>query len=91
MEDVTPGWRTTEFWTALISQAVAVLVLIGVITGDDAQTLEAALVQIAIAALAIAGAAAVVWQYIKSRTEVKTAAIETEVLKENLEAPDGAL
>ena len=67
------GWKTTEFWMALISQVIALLVLLGVIARGEASNLEAAVSNVMQATFALVANAIVVWQYIRSRTAIKQA------------------
>lgn len=66
-----PGYLTTEFWLALVAQALPLLVTTGVIAPGDVNTLEGALTRIINSAAALLAAAWVLVSYIKSRTEVK--------------------
>lgn len=67
-----PGWKTTEFWIAGITQVLGFLTVLGVITSKDRENLQDALVNMvgAVAALIVNGA--VVNQYIRSRLTLKT-------------------
>ena len=67
-----PGYLTTEFWTAAASQLLSLLVILGVITGADRTTLEGALTASITAVGTLVASAVVVWQYIASRTTIKT-------------------
>lgn len=67
-----PGYKTTEFWIAIISQALTVLVLLGVVTIGDAATLSDALGKIVGAVFALIASAAVVIAYIRGRVELKS-------------------
>src|SRR5262249_6244217 len=61
------GWKTTEFWMALIAQVLALLTVLGFVTSDQAKTLENALGQCIAAVFLFAANAYVVAQYIKGR------------------------
>lgn len=66
-----PGWKTTEFYVALISQAVALLVVLGFLSDQDARTLEAALTQCVTAVFLFLGNAWVVVNYVRGRVALK--------------------
>jgi hypothetical protein len=66
-----PGWQTTEFWTTILGQILALLALTGVISAGDRQPLETALTNMVTAAFTIAGSTVIVVRYIRSRTELK--------------------
>lgn len=65
------GIKTTEFWTTIISQGLAILTLVGFLSSQDAQLLETALGQCVAAAFLFAVNAYVVVQYIKGRVTLK--------------------
>jgi hypothetical protein len=67
-----PGWRTSEFWTTLISQALALLTLTGLVTSRDADTLQGALGQCVAAVFLLLANGWVVVRYIQARVAVKT-------------------
>ena len=46
-KSLKPGWKTTEFWVALISQILGLLVVLGVITPEQQNTLNQAATQVA--------------------------------------------
>jgi hypothetical protein len=66
-----PGYRTTEFYATLAALLVAALVAFGIVTQDDAASLEAAIADGIAAIAAFAVAARVVMEYIRNRTTVK--------------------
>lgn len=66
-----PGYKTSEF-AATIGAVAAILVLAGVLTPTEGETLNSAVLQVAEGIGAIIGIALVVREYIKSRTAVKT-------------------
>lgn len=69
-----PGYKTTEFWVTLISQALSVLVLLRIITPQDETTLGGALTNAVAAVFALLTSAKVVGDYLRSRTALKQAA-----------------
>jgi hypothetical protein len=66
-----PGWKTTEFWTTLIAQLLALLAFLGVLTPNDSQTLGEALTKSVAAVCTLLANGAVVIHYIKSRLTLK--------------------
>ena len=66
-----PGYQTTEFWLTLLSQILALCVLLGWINVGDKDRLETALTNTVTAAFTFAASASVVWQYLQSRTRLK--------------------
>jgi hypothetical protein len=69
--NIKPGWQTTEFWTALVSQALALLTVLGFLTAADARTLEDALGKCVAAVFLFATNAWIVVSYIRARLELK--------------------
>jgi hypothetical protein len=68
------GIYTSEFWIAAVSQALALLVILGIVTMQDKATLEGALSSAVTAVGTLITSAMVVWKYIQSRTTLKTPA-----------------
>jgi hypothetical protein len=68
-----PGYRTTEFWTTLISQGLALLTIVGLLTAKEASTLQDALGQCVAAVFLFLTNGWVVVRYIQARVAVKTA------------------
>lgn len=71
LDGLKAGWKTSEFWATLGSQALALLVIFGVITSGDSQFLGD---QLGKAIGAVAALVGVFWQtksYVESRTAVK--------------------
>lgn len=68
-----PGGKTTEFWLTVIAQVLPALAIFGVLTGEEVETLNQAIVE-AVKVLGVLVAALVpIWRYIESRTKVKIA------------------
>lgn len=67
------GIRTTEFWVTMITQALTLLTIVGVVPLSDADTLREALVKCVTAAGVFIANAWIVVNYIRSRTAQKTA------------------
>ena len=59
------GYKTSEFWLTILSTIGGFLVASGVLTEEENVTLTEAVSGVVLAV-------APIWQYIKSRTEVKT-------------------
>lgn len=70
------GWQSTEFWITLATQILPLLAMLGVIQPGDRATVEGAVVNAITAVGSFVAAAAVLWRYIASRTELKA----TEIL-----------
>jgi hypothetical protein len=70
-----PGWQSSEFWIALVGQALAVLALTGAINVGDKDKIETALANAVTAVFTILSSTAVVVRYIKSRSELKSQAL----------------
>jgi hypothetical protein len=68
---IRAGFLTTEFWITLITQALALLALSGVITGNDATLLSDAMSKCIAAGGVFLANAWVVVRYIQSRTHLK--------------------
>lgn len=66
-----PGWRTSEFWTTVGAQALALAVALGVITKADSDTLGGALTEVVAAAFALISNALIVVNYVHGRIALK--------------------
>lgn len=100
MDETTPkpGWKSSEFWLALVFQILPVLVIIGIVTTEEADTLAQAITQAVAAVGALVAAMLPIIRYIDSRKEVKVATAiamaeiavaDAQALKDSLKAPDG--
>lgn len=83
--DLKDGWKTSEFWAMLAAKLAAIVLAIYTLTGKAS---EGALVADMIAKAVVSVGALVViaiaaWQYIKSRKEVKVAALQSSALVES--------
>jgi len=67
------GIVTTEFWITIITQALALMTLLGVVTSADADTLRDALIKCVTSAGVFIANAWIVVRYIQSRTRIKEA------------------
>ena len=82
MQDIKPGFKTSEFLAAMVAaigSLLTVLVVVGWVTAEQAETINEAVAQLVVAAPVVIGAFAMIWKvigsYIQSRTDVKKAAI----------------
>lgn len=74
-----PGYTTSEFWFSVITVGAILLKVVGIdINADDAQSLAVAIAGIVGGFLAVWG---IVARYIKGRSQVKSAALQAEGLR----------
>jgi len=73
---IKPGWKTTEFWAMICSAFFGLLILFGVITNFESNTMLAYINNIAGSVMTIAG----VVSYIFSRGKAKTNNIDYDKL-----------
>jgi hypothetical protein len=66
-----PGYKTTEFWTTVASQGLALLTVVGVLSTADAANLGGEISKAITAASVLAVSGWNVVSYIKSRTQIK--------------------
>ena len=66
-----PGYKTTEFWLAVLAQLVPLLVLVGVLAADEAQALIDTGERAVAAVAALLAAAWPIVKYIEGRAKVK--------------------
>lgn len=71
---MTPGWKTTEFWTTILSKVLTLLALVGFISVNDSKTLEESIGKCVAAVFLFLANAQVVTRYIQSRLRLKTGA-----------------
>ncbi len=69
-----PGWKTTEFWAAILTGLGIVGVAFGVLTSIEVDTIVAAVTQLVAAVTMLVIAVQPVVAYIKGRAEVKASA-----------------
>ena len=67
-----PGWKTSEFWIALVTKLLAVLCVGGVITTANEQHMVETFTKAIMGVFSILAAAKVVSEYIKGRSSVKS-------------------
>ncbi len=68
---MTPGYKTTDFWKAILCQVLTLLVVSGVVSPADGDTLAGAASNALTAAVALVANAVVIVQYIKGRVQLK--------------------
>jgi len=73
---IKPGWKTTEFWAMICSAFFGLLILFGVITNFESNTMLAYINNISGSVMTIAG----VVSYIFSRGKAKTNNIDYDKL-----------
>ena len=66
-----PGIKTTEFWLTLAAQIIAMLVIVGVVSSTDQQTVETAVGDAIKAVGALAASVITLWRYVQGRIELK--------------------
>ena len=69
---MTPAWKTSEFWMAMITNIVGIVALLGYVTSDQATALVDGLSRVVGAVLMILTS----FGYIKARTALRTAIAE---------------
>ena len=70
-----PGFQTTEFWLALGSQVVLMLVLFGVVTPEDSDALKDAVTKIVTGVFTVASSVSyIVGRYLLKKVERETEA-----------------
>lgn len=67
------GVKTSEFWLTLVAQVLPVLTISGVLTAEEVETLNQAIIEAVKVIGALIVALVPIWRYIESRTKVKTA------------------
>jgi hypothetical protein len=66
-----PGYKTSEFWIALVAQIIPFMILFGVVTADEAETVNESITQLIAAIFAAAASIAPIVAYIQGRAKVK--------------------
>lgn len=91
---MSPGYKTTEFWHALIAQVITLLTLTGVVSSSQGKTLEDAVTACVTAVIALLANGAIVYNYIANRHQLKVvhavnnAANNADEPKEPAKAPN---
>ena len=78
---VKSGVQTTEFWATLSGLVVSVTVALGVVSAQDAGSLEGALTGAAAGILTVWANAKIILEYIKGRNKLKEEAMKPEQSK----------
>lgn len=79
MDDVKPGWQTTEWWTTMAGKIAALVVALVALSGgkpEDQQALGAGSTAAVVGVGAIVAFAVLGWSYVRGRTAVKVAALK---------------
>jgi len=69
-----PGHKTTEFWgliTLVVTNVVAMLVVVGYVSADDKESVTGALTGVVAAMESFAVNGVLLWRYIKGREDLK--------------------
>lgn len=75
-----PGWQTSEWWVTIVTQFLSFMVLLGVITMQDLNTLQGAVGAMVTAVFTVVSSAVVIWKYIQSRMEIKTEVLRQQAM-----------
>jgi len=78
---IKPGWKTTEFWTMICSAFFGVLILLGIITNFESNTMLAYINNIAGSCVTIISVAS----YILSRGKAKQGVVDYDKLIKDIE------
>ncbi len=73
-----PGYKTSEFWLALSQQILALLVVAGYLSTEQADNLVSALPGAIVVLTFVINGAVALWRYIESREAIKTALVEAK-------------
>jgi hypothetical protein len=84
--EVKPGWKTTEFWLTLASQAAMLLVLFGFVDKENSESVTVAVKSTVEALTVIIGNLYVLKTYVHKRSETKVRTAEALVQIEMLRA-----
>ena len=71
MDKLKAGWKTSEFWTTIVLQAVSLAVIVGMVNGSDSATLTDSLTKMVTACFTLAVSGGTTLAYIKSRFDLK--------------------
>jgi hypothetical protein len=64
---IKPGWKTTEFWTMIVSAFFGILILFGIITNFESNTMLAYVNNISGSLLTISGVISYIWSRGKAK------------------------
>jgi hypothetical protein len=71
VDDVKPGWKTSEWWTTMIGQVLNVLALVSVVSFSDVQMLTQTTGGMVSAAFMFSTNALTLIHYIQGRVKLK--------------------
>lgn len=63
-----PGWQTTEFWTTLVVNVVAILSLTGAIGAEDREPIQAAATNVVSGVVLAVTSAAYIWSRARAKS-----------------------
>jgi hypothetical protein len=69
---IKPGWKTTEFWAMICSAFFGILILFGVITNFESNTMLAYINNIAGCVMTIGGVVSYIWSRGKAKYNPNT-------------------
>jgi hypothetical protein len=72
-----PGWKTTEFWNTILTHAVSLATLFGVINNTQAGFFQEQASKTIAAAIVIVSNVVLAWKYIHDRTGLKAEGMKT--------------
>ena len=75
MNDIKPGWQSTEFIVSMLSLAVTVLVIVFHVPKEQAQGLSDAIMAAVPVVAAVLTQGLILWRYITGRQELKRLAM----------------
>jgi len=67
-----PGYKTTEFWLALLAQLLPLLVLTGILSPDEVSAIETSTLEVVKVVGSLIVAVIPLWRYIDSRAKIKS-------------------
>lgn len=91
MNPSKPGYQTTEFWLAVASQLLMLLVMIGIIPATDQDMLFGAVSACIVAAFALVTNGWIIVSYIRGRVAAKTEAMKLDEQTKPADTPADTL
>lgn len=82
----TPEWLTPEFVLSAVTKGLSLLLILRLVTAEEATTLSAALTQCVEAGFALAAGGFVVWNWARNRFGVQRLNLELQVQRLETEA-----
>lgn len=82
-----PGWQTTEFWAPMISMVVTALVALHYVPPADAGSIMGYLSAMVVGVIGLGGNVMLLLHYIRSRTQMKAAAMQLQSDRWEVSAP----